>query len=149
MKVQLGVFTPPLLQTPDQIAARPLVTLRVMRAPMPKLAEPVVPTRTFTPAGVERMLSPARPVAVTVSSAVAGAVPQTFAIPAPPQVCGAVHTPHVSVPPQPSGIVPQFFPWAAQVVGVQTPQTFATPPPPQACGAAQTPQVSVPPHPSG
>src|SRR5207249_3728166 len=34
-------------------------------------------------------------------------------------VRGAVQTPQVSVPPQPSGMVPQFFPWAAQVVGVQ------------------------------
>src|SRR6059058_4157131 len=113
---------PPLLHTPDQITERPLVALRVMLVPTAKLAEPVVPTGTFSPAGVERTLSPARPVAVRVSSAVAGAgapTPQTFATPPPPQVCGAVQTPHVSVPPQPSGIVPQFFPWAAQVVGVQ------------------------------
>src|SRR5262249_14940636 len=71
-----------------------------------------------------------------------------FTTPAPPQVCGAVQTPQVSVPPQPSEIVPQFFPCAAQVVGVQVPQTFVTPAPPQVCGAVQTPQVSVPPQPS-
>src|SRR5206468_7472899 len=46
-------------------------------------------------------------------------MPQTFATPAPPQVCGAVQAPQVSVPPQPSAIVPQFFPCAAQVGGVQ------------------------------
>src|SRR5262249_13997599 len=40
---------------------------------------------------------------------------QTLAV----QTCGAVHTPQVSVPPQPSGMVPQFLPWAAQVVGTQ------------------------------
>ena len=111
--MQLGVLMPPLLHTPDQITERPLVALRVMLVPTAKLAEPVVPTGTFSPAGVERTLSPARPVAVRVSSAVAGAgapTPQTFATPPPPQVCGAVQTPHVSVPPQPSGIVPQFFP---------------------------------------
>ena len=55
--------------------------------------------------------------------------------------------PQVSVPPQPSAIVPQFFPCAAQVVGVQPPpQTLATPPP-QVWGAVQEPQVSVPPQP--
>src|SRR5438128_3375803 len=113
---------PPLLHTPDQITERPLVALRVMLVPTAKLAEPVVPTGTFSPAGVERTLSPARPVAVRVSAAVTGAgapVPQTFASAPPPQVRGAVQTPQVSVPPQPSGMVPQFFPWAAQVVGVQ------------------------------
>src|SRR5439155_5928180 len=122
---------PPLLHTPDQITDRPLVALRVMLVPTAKEAEPVVPTGTFSPAGVERTLSPARPVAVRVSSAVAGAgapTPQTFATPPPPQVCGAVQTPHVSVPPQPSGIVPQFFPWAAQVVGVQGAGLLATTP---------------------
>src|SRR5262249_35382375 len=108
-----------------------------MLVPPRKLAELVCPTGTFSPAGVERTLSPGRPVAVRVSSAVVGAAtPQTLATP-PPHVCGAVQTPQVSVPPQPSGIVPQFFPWAAQVVGVQTPQTFATPPPPHVCGAVQ------------
>src|SRR5262250_261888 len=76
-------------------------------------------------------------------------MPQTFATPPPPQVCGAVQAPQVSVPPQPSGIVPQFFPCAAQVVGVQVPQTFAVPPPPQVSGAVQAPQVSVPPQPPG
>src|SRR5262245_34096547 len=76
-------------------------------------------------------------------------MPQTFATPPPPQVCGAVQAPQVSVPPQPSGIVPQFFPCAAQVVGVQAPPTFAVPPPRQVSGAPQTPQVSVPPQPSG
>jgi hypothetical protein len=44
--------------------------------------------------------------------------PQTLTTPPPPQVWGEVQVPQVSVPPQPSEIVPQFFPWAAQVVGV-------------------------------
>src|SRR5262249_58718271 len=47
-------------------------------------------------------------------------LPERFGVPAPPQVGGAVQAPQVSVPPQPSEIVPQFFPCAAQVVGVQT-----------------------------
>ena len=149
VKVQLRVLAPALLHTPDQITDRPWVALRVMLVPTGKLAEPVVPTGTFTPAGLETTLTPARPVAVTVSVAVAGAVPQTFVTPAPPQVCGAVQAPQASVPPQPSGIVPQFFPCAAQVVGVQVPQTFVIPAPPQVCGAVQAPQVSVPPQPSG
>src|SRR5947199_2386647 len=140
---------PPLLHTPDQITVRPLVALSVMLVPTAKLAEPVVPTGMLSPAGVERTLSPARPVAVTVSVAVVGATPQTFATPPPAQVCGAVQAPQVSVPPQPSAIVPQFFPWAAHVVAVQPPpQTFATPPPPQVCGAVPEPQVRVPPPPS-
>src|SRR5439155_8079410 len=117
--------------------------------PRARLAGPVVPTGMLSPAGVERALSPARPVAVTVSVAVVGATPQTFATPPPAQVCGAVQAPQVSVPPQPSAIVPQFFPWAAHVVAVQPPpQTFTTPPPPQVCGAVQAPQLSVPPQPS-
>src|SRR5262249_60361435 len=96
------------------------------------------------PAGGEGPVPPARPVAGRVGSAAAGATPQTFATPAPPQVAGAVQTPQVRVPPQPSGTVPQFLPRAAQVVGVQMPQTFAV----QTFGAVQTPQVSVPPQPS-
>src|SRR5881296_1019064 len=104
VKVQVGVLAPPLLHTPDQITDRPLVTPKVMLVPTGKVAEPVDPTGTLSPAGVEETVSPARPVAVRVSAAVAGA---------------GAPTPQVSVPPQPSGIVPQFFPWAAQVVGVQ------------------------------
>src|SRR5256886_3905385 len=117
VKVQLGVLAPPLLHTPDQITDRPLVALRVMLVPTAKLAEPVDPTGTLSPAGVEETVSPARPVAVRVSAAVTGAgapVPQTFATPPPPQVRGAGQTPQRDVPPQPSGMVPQVFRWAAQ-----------------------------------
>src|SRR5262249_14675891 len=39
--------------------------------------------------------------------------------PPPPHVCGAVHVPQTSVPPHPSGMEPQFLPWALHVVGVQ------------------------------
>jgi phage tail protein X len=45
--------------------------------------------------------------------------PQTFVVPPPPHVCGDVHEPQLSVPPQPSLIEPQFFPCAEHVVGVQ------------------------------
>jgi hypothetical protein len=34
--------------------------------------------------------------------------PHWFAVPPPPQVCGAVHVPQLTVPPLPSGIVPQL-----------------------------------------
>jgi hypothetical protein len=39
--------------------------------------------------------------------------------PPPPHVCDPLHVPQVNVPPHPSGIVPQFFPCAAQVVATQ------------------------------
>src|SRR5213593_3651437 len=95
VKVQVGVLAPPLMHTPDQITQRPLVAPRVILVPMAKVPEPVATTRTLSLAGVEETVSPARPVAVKVSTAVAGAVPQTFATPPPPQVCGAAQTPQV------------------------------------------------------
>jgi hypothetical protein len=42
---------------------------------------------------------------------------------------------------------PQFFPSAAQVVGMHTPQMFGVPPPPQLAGGTHVPQSNVPPHP--
>src|SRR5438132_1257986 len=87
--------------------------------------------------------------------------PQTFALPPPPQVCGAVQLPQVAAvreAPQLSVPVtlPQFLLSAAQnaasLWGVQ-PQTLAVPPPAQVCGAVQlpheeavraAPQLSVP-----
>ena len=56
------------------------------------------------------------------------AVPQTFGVPPPPQVCGRVHAPQSRVPPQPSAIIPQFAPSAAHVVGEQhVPNDFLLP----------------------
>ena len=55
-----------------------------------------------------------------------------------------VQLPQLSVPPHPSGIEPQFAPWAPQVVLSQ--QTWA---PVQVCEALQLPQSSIAPHPSG
>jgi hypothetical protein len=48
-------------------------------------------------------------------------------------------------------MLPQFLPWAAQVVGVQepVPQTLAVPPPPQVWLDPQVPQLTLPPQPSG
>ena len=76
-----------------------------------------------------------------------GVHPQTLAVPAPAQVSGAVQVPQSSVPPQPSGMLPQFMPRAAHVVGVH-PQTFAVPPPPHVCGAVHAGQSRTPPQPS-
>jgi hypothetical protein len=58
-----------------------------------------------------------------------GVQPQTLAVPPPPQVCGAVQVPQSSVKPvqSPLGMVPQFFPCAAQVVGVQQMPKSAAP----------------------
>src|SRR5262249_16510473 len=78
VKVQVGVLAPALEHAPDQITDRPAVALRVIRVPTAKLAEPVVPTGTLSPAGLERTFTPARPVAVRVRSAAAGATPQTL-----------------------------------------------------------------------
>ena len=67
--MQLRCLLPPLEQAPDQIASRPLVTLSVIEVPAAKEAEPVLPTPTLIPAGLEVTRSPLRPVAVTVSVA--------------------------------------------------------------------------------
>jgi hypothetical protein len=69
VKAQVRVFAPPLEQAPDQIASRPSVTLSVTRVPVAKVAEPVLPTATLMPAGLDSTFSPLRPVAVTVSVA--------------------------------------------------------------------------------
>ena len=53
--------------------------------------------------------------------------------------------PQLSVPPQPSEMLPQFLPWAAQVVGVQeSVQVLFV----HVCLLGQVPQLSVPPQPS-
>ena len=50
-----------------------------------------------------------------------------------------LHAPQLSVPPQPSEMVPQFLPWAAQVVGAQ--HVLAT----QTCVPGHAPQLTLPP----
>ena len=69
VKAQVRVLSPPLEQAPDQMASRPLVTDSVIRVPLANVVEPVLPTATLMPAGVDRTLSPLRPEAVTVSIA--------------------------------------------------------------------------------
>jgi hypothetical protein len=46
-------------------------------------------------------------------------VPQTFVVPPPPQVLPPEQVPQFNVPPQPSGMLSQFLPCAAHVVGLQ------------------------------
>ena len=66
MNVQVLVLLPPLEQAPDQMASRPFVTLSVIAVPLVKPAEPVLPTVTLIPAGLDVTRSPLRPLAVTV-----------------------------------------------------------------------------------
>ena len=72
VNVQVLILFPPLEQAPDQIASRPFVTLKVIDVFVAKLADPVLPTATLIPAGVDVTRSPLRPVAVTVSVAFEG-----------------------------------------------------------------------------
>jgi hypothetical protein len=66
VNVQALVLLPPLEHAPDQMASRPLLTLKVMEVLAAKLADPVLPTETLMPAGLEVTRSPLRPVAVIV-----------------------------------------------------------------------------------
>ena len=72
VRVNVHVFAllPPLEQAPDQITSRVFVALSVIEVPVVNVAEPVLPTATLIPAGLEVTRSPPRPVAVTVSVAV-------------------------------------------------------------------------------
>jgi hypothetical protein len=77
VNVQLRRLLPLLEHAPDQIASRPLLTVSVIDVPALNVADPVVPTLTLMPAGVDVIRSPLRPVAVTLSVAVppGGGVP--------------------------------------------------------------------------
>ena len=58
----------PLLEhAPDQIASRPFDTVNVMDVPFANDADPVLPTETLLPVGLEVMRSPLRPLAVTLN----------------------------------------------------------------------------------
>jgi hypothetical protein len=69
VNVHVFVLLPPLEHAPDQIASRLFVTRSVIDVPAVKEAEPVVPTLTLIPVGVDVTRSPLRPVAVTVKLA--------------------------------------------------------------------------------
>src|SRR5262249_7776696 len=94
-KAQVFAFWPPLLQAPDQMTSRPLVALSVMRVPTVKEADWVLPTATLMPAGLESTRSPARPVALTVRTAVPT---QTFAW----QLFPTGQVPQQRIPPAPA-----------------------------------------------
>jgi len=49
----------------------------------------------------------------------AGGTAHMLGTPPPPQISGLLQVPQTNVPPHPSGILPQFLPWAAHVVGTQ------------------------------
>jgi len=69
VNVHVLCLFPPLEQAPDQTASRPLLTLRVIDVPAANEADPVLPTLTLMPAGLDVTRSPLRPVAVTVNVA--------------------------------------------------------------------------------
>ena len=69
VNVQVFVLLPPLEHAPDQIASRSLLTRSVIDVPVLNGADPVLPTFTLIPAGVDVTTSPLRPVAVTVKVA--------------------------------------------------------------------------------
>jgi hypothetical protein len=74
VNVHVLVLLPLLEHAPDQIASRPFVTLSVIDVPVANDADPVVPTATLRPEGVELTVSPLRPLAVTVAVADPGGV---------------------------------------------------------------------------
>ncbi|HEY2386483.1 MAG TPA: hypothetical protein VGK30_05945 [Candidatus Binatia bacterium] len=71
--------------------------------------------------------------------------PQTLGVPPPPHVADPVHVPQSTVPPQPSGTVPQSSPAGHDVIGVQ-PHTCSTPPPSHVSGDVQDPQSNMSEH---
>jgi len=69
VNVHVFVLFPPLEQEPDQITSRVFDALSVIEVPVVKVAEPVLPTATLIPTGLEVTRSPVLPVAVTVTVA--------------------------------------------------------------------------------
>jgi hypothetical protein len=72
LSVNVHVFRllPPLEQAPDHTASRPPDTLNVIDVPVAIDAEPLLPTATLIPAGLDVTRSPLRPDAETVNVAV-------------------------------------------------------------------------------
>jgi hypothetical protein len=70
VNVHVFVLFPPLEHAPDQIASRPLLTVNVIDVPTLNGADPLEPTETLMPAGLDVTRSPLRPVAETVNVAV-------------------------------------------------------------------------------
>ena len=72
VNVQVFVLLPPLEQAPDQMTSRSFVARSVIAVPTANDADPLLPTATLIPVGVDVTRSPLRPVAVTVRVAVCG-----------------------------------------------------------------------------
>lgn len=72
MNVHVLRFWPPLEQAPEKIASRPFEIVSVIDVPVLKFADPVLPTGTLIPAGLDVTRSPLLPVAVTDNVAVDG-----------------------------------------------------------------------------
>ena len=70
MNVHVFALLPLLEQAPDQIASRPFETLSAIDVFGANDADPVLPTATLSPEGIELTVSPLRPLAVSVSVAV-------------------------------------------------------------------------------
>ena len=70
MNVQLLRLLPLLEQAPDHTASRPFETVKVTDAPTVNPADPLLPTATLNPAGLDVTRSPLRPLAVSVTVAV-------------------------------------------------------------------------------
>ena len=66
VNVQVLVLLPPLEHAPDQMASRPLLTLKVIELLVVKPDDCVLPTATLMPTGLDTTRSPLRPLAVTV-----------------------------------------------------------------------------------
>ena len=93
VNVQVLVLFPPLEHAPDQTTSRLFVALRVILVPVGNDAEPVPPTATLMPAGLEVTRSPLRPVAVTVNVAVcAGGVTVRVAVRVTPAAVAVIVT---------------------------------------------------------
>ena len=67
--MQVRRLAPLLEHAPDQIASRPFETVSVIDVPCAKPADPLLPTLTLMPAGLDVTRSPLLPLAVTVSVA--------------------------------------------------------------------------------
>ena len=70
VNVHVFVLFPPLEHAPDHTASRLFVAASLIDVPRANEADPLLPTDTLIPAGVEVTRSPLRPVAVTVNVAV-------------------------------------------------------------------------------
>src|SRR4051794_6005638 len=90
-----------------------------------------VPVMLVVPPPAQTVCCVQRPVHVDVE-------PQTFGVPAPPQVPVAQAPPQLTTPPQPSATTPQFWPAGHDVLGVHAlPHALGTPPPPQVVPAIE------------